>query len=258
MQDVRIGTSGWLYKHWRGGGFYPEGLPQAREFTHYAACFDTVEINGSFYRLPLPGAPERWRDAAPEGFLFAWKYPRWLTHYYRLKDPAESYKLVFGRMQGLGEKRGPALLQLPPQLKHDYDRLARALAALPKDARVSVEFRHPSWYAPDILRVMGEHNAALCISDHHHAPAPWETTADWVYVRGHGPGGRYFGSYDDAALQAWAKQMRAWRRRGLMVFCYFDNDPEGAAPHDALRLKAIMRQAKKRGARERGPRASLK
>lgn len=234
--SVRVGCSGWLYRHWRGD-FYPPGLRQKDEFAHYASVFDTAEINASFYRTPAETTAAKWADQAPDGFLYAWKYPRWLTHYHRLQDPTASYEVVFARMAPLAHHAGPVLFQLPPRYRADRERLAGALAALPKGARTAWEFRDPSWYAPDVLQVLADHNAALCISDHHHAPAPWEPTADWLYVRGHGPGGRYVGDYPDATLDDWAARLRAWRGD---AFVYFDNDIGGAAPRDALRLKARL------------------
>lgn len=235
MGDLRIGCSGWLYRHWRGD-FYPPGLRQKDEFSFYAERFDTAEINNSFYRLPSETAVAAWARQAPEGFVYAWKYPRWLTHYYRLKDPAESYALVFGRMAALGPSLGPVLFQLPPQMRCDRERLARALDLLPAGARAAYEFRHPSWYEPAILDLLREHDAGLCISDHHHAPASWEVTASFAYVRGHGPGGRYHGDYPDAELDGWAERIGGWRSAALPVFAYFDNDIGGAAPRDAVRL----------------------
>jgi uncharacterized protein YecE (DUF72 family) len=236
---IRIGTSGWLYKSWRGA-FYPPGLKQREEFAHYAKSFDTVELNGSFYRLPIEGAPERWRKQAPPGFLYAWKYPRWLTHYYRLRDPQQSYDRVFARMRGLGAKAGPVLFQLPPHFKVDRERLATALECLPKRVRAAWEFRHPSWYDPAIYDLLAAHDAALCISDHADAPAPWRQTASWIYVRGHGPSGRYHGAYGEAALKRWSKSMISWAKAGSPVFCYFDNDIDAAAPKDAARLKKLI------------------
>jgi len=238
--QVRIGTSGWLYKGWRGGAFYPKGLRQKDEFAHYASLFDTVEINGSFYRLPIKTAPQRWREQAPANFLYAWKYPRWLTHYYKLRDPAESYERVFERMNALGAAEGPVLFQLHPRMVKDRERLAIALKLLPKHKRVAYEFRHSSWYDEDIFALLRAHDAALCISDHADAPAPWRATASWIYVRGHGPSGRYHGSYSDLSLRKWARQIRAWSTQGKDVFCYFDNDIAAAAPHDALRLKYML------------------
>jgi uncharacterized protein YecE (DUF72 family) len=139
-------------------------------------------------------------------------------------------------MAPLGEKEGPRLIQLPPQLRRDDERLAGFLKLLPR-GRHTVEFRHPSWYDPAVFALLTDFDAALCISDHHSAPSPWEVTATWVYVRGHGPGGRYRGRYGDAELTRWATRIAAWRAEGRDVYAYFDNDVKSAAPFDALELK---------------------
>lgn len=234
---ARVGTSGWIYKHWRGGAFYPPGLRSGRELEHYAGVFDCAEVNGSFYRLPSETAVASWRDRAPEGFRFAWKVPRFLTHYRRLKDAAESVDLIFGRMSGLGEAAGPALFQLPPNLKRNDERLAAFLPLLAGRGPCVFEFRDASWYDPAVFALLEAHGAALCISDHHAAPAPWRITAPLAYVRGHGPGGAYHGSYDDDALDRWAAQVKLWAADGHEVYSFFDNDIDAAAPADALRLR---------------------
>ena len=234
-----IGTSGWTYRDWRGP-FYPAKLRQAGELAHYAGVFDTAEINGSFYRLPSQAAVAGWRERTPEGFVFAWKVPRYLTHYRRLKDAAESVELIYGRMEGLGEKRGPALFQLPPQLKRDDERLAGFLPLLAGRGRAVFEFRDPGWYAPEVLELLRAHEVALCVSDHAAAVAPWVVTASFAYVRGHGPSGRYHGSYDDTQLEDWAAKLRDWRGAGLETFSYFDNDIGAAAPVDASRLARLV------------------
>lgn len=239
MSELRIGCSGWSYKDWTGA-FYPAGTKDAGRLEYYAAWFDTAEINASFYRLPSEAAVAGWARRAPPGFVFAWKVSRFITHNKKLKDCAESVELVFGRMAGLGDAYGPALIQLPPGLHRDDERLASFLKLLPRGRRHTVEFRHPSWYAPQVLQILADHNAALTISDHHHASAPWEVTADFAYLRGHGPGGRYHGSYPDAALANWARCIEAWRAKGLDVYAYFDNDIKCAAPADALKLKAML------------------
>ncbi len=238
--EPRIGCSGWTYADWRGP-FYPEKLPLKQRLAYYASQFDTAEINASFYGLPRASTVETWARTAPPGFVFAWKVSRYITHNLKLVGAGESVERVFGLMRGLGAAQGPALIQLPPSLARDDERLAAFLDLLPRTP-CTVEFRHPSWYAPEVFKQLAAHDIALCLSDHHHAPAPWEVTAGFVYVRGHGPGGRYAGRYGDRALKAWAEQIGRWRDQGLAVFCYFDNDIKSAAPLDALRLRELLGQ----------------
>jgi uncharacterized protein YecE (DUF72 family) len=238
MSALRIGCSGWTYKDWTGP-FYPPGTKDRERLEYYATRFDTAELNASFYRLPSEAMVEGWARRAPAGFLFAWKVSRFITHNKKLKDCEDSVDLVFGRMAPLGDKLGPALVQLPPMLRRDDDRLARFLDLLPKGRRCTVEFRHPSWYDPAVFAILADHDAALCISDHHSAPSPWELTASWAYVRGHGPGGRYRGRYPPAELADWATRLTGWRRQGRDVFTYFDNDIKSAAPLDALALMGL-------------------
>jgi uncharacterized protein YecE (DUF72 family) len=239
MHDARVGCSGWAYDDWRGP-FYPPGVKLKDRLAHYATVFDTTEINASFYRLPTEKAVQAWADQVPEGFVFAWKVSRYITHNKKLKDCKDSVDLVFGRMAPLGAKRGPALVQLPPMLHRDDERLNRFLGWMPKGQPVTVEFRHPSWYAPAVLDILRNHGAAFCISDHHDAPSPWETTADFAYVRGHGPGGHYHGRYEETALSAWAGWIDERRRAGISIFSYFDNDIKSAAPKDAASLIGLL------------------
>lgn len=240
MSGLRIGCSGWTYKDWTGP-FYPPGTRDRERLEYYATRFDTAEINASFYRLPSEATVAGWARRTPAGFVFAWKVSRYITHNKKLKDCAPSVALVFGRMAPLGDRYGPALIQLPPQLHRDDERLARFLELLPRDGRHAVEFRHESWYDAGVFRILADHDAALCISDHHSAPAPWEITASWVYLRGHGPGGRYHGRYPEAELAAWAERIVSWRRQRRDVYVYFDNDVKSAAPFDAEALIRLTR-----------------
>ena len=238
MQDVRIGTSGWAYKDWNGP-FYPEEVKAAGRLEYISRRFRTLEINASFYRMPTDRAVAGWREQTPDDFLFAWKASRFITHNKKLKDPAEPLAWMFSRIAGLDGKIGPILFQLPPNLHRNDERLEGFLDALPIGYRYSVEFRHPGWYADAVLEMLRRRNVALCISDHHHAPAPWEATADFVYLRGHGPGGDYHGRYGEAALKDWAKAIRRWRGERA-VFAYFDNDIKSAAPKDAEQLTGLL------------------
>ena len=237
MARIRIGTSGWHYASWRGP-FFPSGLMVKHQLSYYASQFGTTELNGVFYRTPSTQTVESWRDHTGHDFVFAWKASRLITHWKRLSDTsADSVKLLEQRLSLLGEKAGPVLFQLPPNMKADHQRLAGFLKLLPRKWRYTFEFRHPSWYTPQTMRLLADRNIALCISDHHDAPSPWERTADFVYIRGHGPGGRYKDHYSLQTLRDWAVNFLKWKRRGFDVYAYFDNDQKSAAPADALHLK---------------------
>ncbi|ETR76391.1 hypothetical protein X566_17890 [Afipia sp. P52-10] len=240
MSRIRIGTSGWHYASWKGI-FFPRGLMIRHQLPYYATQFSTTELNGVFYRMPEAKTVANWRDSTDDDFIFAWKASRFITHWKRLSDGSQdSVALMTSRLAVLGEKAGPILFQLPPNFASNQDRLASFIKHLPKQHRYSFEFRHPSWYAPNTLRVLSDANIALCLSDHHHAPAPWQRTADFVYIRGHGPGGRYKGRYPDATLADWTRRIRSWKRQGYDVYVYFDNDQKSAAPKDASKLKLMM------------------
>jgi uncharacterized protein YecE (DUF72 family) len=240
--EIRVGTSGWHYRSWHGP-FYPARLKIKDFLSYYVQRFDTAEINNSFYRLLTEQAVRAWHDSTPKRFLFAWKASRFITHMKRLKGIKESIDLVFGRMDALGDKFGPVLFQLPPTFKADAEtreRVARCLSLVPQDRRCAFEFRHPSWYEEDAFRILRDHNAALCISDHADAPAPWEATADFVYVRAHGTNGRYAGSYSAETLQDWTRRIADWRGQDRSVYVYFDNDIKSAAPGDAQTLLRLL------------------
>lgn len=233
--ELRIGTSGWHYDDW-WGALYPAGLRKKDALAYYAARFDATELNAPFYRTPTEKAVAKWREATPDGFRFGWKASRFITHWRRLVVDANSMRLLEARTGLLGAKLGPILFQLPPRMRVNRERLARFLEALPGHRRYGFEFRHESWYDKPVFDLLSRYDASLCLSDHADAPAPREVTAGWVYLRLHGPGGRYRGSYSDAALRAWAKDIRRWRREGREVWCFFDNDVKSAAPRDAARL----------------------
>jgi len=238
---IWIGTSGWTYDGWRGP-FYPTDLTKKAWLNWYATQFSSAEVNLSFYRTPSLEAVATWRKATPPDFVFAWKASKFITHWKRLHPDTcqNSIDLLVTRLKSLKEKAGPVLFQLPPQFEADCDRLARFLRILPQRYRYAFEFRHPSWYASQVIDVLREHDVSLCLSDHHHAPAPWVATAKHVYIRGHGPGGRYKDNYAEHTLREWARHIRNWRRQNRFVFAFFDNDQKSAAPADARRLMALL------------------
>ena len=246
---VYIGTSGWTYDGWRGP-FYPNDVPKKDWLRWYATQFSATEINGSFYRTPSLDAVKAWREQTPDDFRFAWKASKFITHWKRLSEKSDnSIALMVTRLKVLGPKLGPVLFQLPPQFKPNRERLASFLKMLPKRYAYTFEFRDPGWYEEPILDVLRDRNVALCLSDHHDAPAPWEVTSSFVYVRGHGPGGRYRDRYSAETLKAWARRMRKWRKQGREVYCFFDNDQKSAAPKDAAALAELL--SMKRGSKAR-------
>jgi uncharacterized protein YecE (DUF72 family) len=205
----------------------------------YSREFTTVEINNSFYRLPEEQTFERWKEMVPQGFLFAVKASRFLTHIKRLKDPEGPIKLFFSRAGHLREHLGPVLFQLPPRWKADPGRLREFLEVLPARHRYVMEFRDDSWYTPEILGLLRTYNIALCLHDWHSAEWSRELTANFVYIRFHGTTGKYAGNYPDHLLQRWAEQIQCWRNI-REVYAYFNNDIGGHAVRNAKTLRAML------------------
>jgi uncharacterized protein YecE (DUF72 family) len=236
---ARIGCSGWEYKHWRGD-FYPTELPRTRWFEHYAATFDTVEINNTFYRLPEERTFAAWAARAPARFLFAVKASRFLTHMKKLKEPEEPLDRLFTRMRPLVRHLGPVLYQLPPGWKCDAARLEHFLQALPKGVRHVLEFRDPSWYGDGIMALLEQFGVALCLHDMRGSASERARVGPFVYVRFHGAAGNYGGGYSEARLSGWADWLNVERAAGADVYAYFNNDVGGHAPRDARTLRRLM------------------
>jgi uncharacterized protein YecE (DUF72 family) len=232
----RIGCSGWQYKHWKGD-FYPADLPPRQWLEHYARHFDTVEVNNSFYRLPSEGVFDTWRTRTPASFLFAVKASRFLTHMKKLKDPEEPVARLFSRAFELRSKLGPVLYQLPKQMPKNLDRLAAFLELLPPRVKHTIEFREPSWYDEDVMRLLRRHNVALCIHDMPGSASARVLTAKFTYVRFHGATGRYNGAYPRAMLEDWAEWLVS---NNVAAFLYFNNDIGGHAPRDARTLIQLL------------------
>jgi uncharacterized protein YecE (DUF72 family) len=239
MKQVRIGCSGWMYDDWRGR-LYPQPEPKRRWLELYATHFDTVEINSTFYRLARAEAVAAWVRQTPEDFVFAVKASRYLTHVKRLLDIDEGIKRFYEPlepMQSAG-RLGPVLWQLPENFHRDDGRLQNWLRALP-DGMHTIEFRHPTWFAREVLDALRARQVALTIGDHPKRPFQLhEATADWRFVRFHyGVRGRG-GNYSDSEITSWARRIAQWRRR-TSVFAYFNNDWRGFAPENA---KLLMRR----------------
>jgi uncharacterized protein YecE (DUF72 family) len=227
-------------------------MPSRSWFDHYATLFDTVEINNSFYRLPGASTFAGWRERAPRGFIYAVKASRFLTHLKRLLEPEEPVTRLFEHARELGDRIGPTLYQLPPNFHRDVPRLDHFLSVLPRTlgeiggspARLAlrhvIEFRHPSWYVDETFALLREQDVALCLHDKAGSAITTPIEGPFVYVRFHGPGGKYFGRYERARLQTWAARLTEHSRQGRDVFAYFNNDPEGMAVVNAHELRAMM------------------
>jgi uncharacterized protein YecE (DUF72 family) len=239
---IFIGTSGWHYKHWKGL-FYPAGMPQKDYLAHYLNFFQTVEINNSFYRLPAPETFAAWREAVPAGFTFSVKASRFITHMKKLKDPQQSFGNFLKNVTALEEKLGPILFQLPPRWRCDPERFHQFLQALPTGFLYTFEFRDHTWYNVPVYELLQKHQAAFCIYDLDQHQSPVIVTAGFVYIRLHGPVGKYNGSYSDEVLRSWAEAALAWATAGKAVYIYFDNDIGGHAVVDARRLQEIVKQS---------------
>lgn len=253
--EIRIGTSGWHYKHWVGR-YYPEDIKPAQMLDFYLRDFDTVELNNTFYQLPKESSFDAWRASVPADFVFAVKGSRFITHMIKLKDPDRGLSNFMPRATRLGSNLGPVLWQLPPNWKVNLERLEAFLERLPTGIRYAFELRNETWMIDRVYEVLKRFNAAYCIYELAGYESAMELTADWTYVRLHGPTAfKYQGSYGRAQLRTWSKRLEAWSGRLKAAYVYFDNDDSAYAVTNALTLKEMVearapeRRAKKRGKR---------
>ncbi len=240
-ERIRIGTSGWHYAHWRGP-FYPEKLSSEDMLGYYAERFSTVEINNSFYHLPSRETFRAWRSQTPAGFSFAVKASRYITHMKKLKEPKQPLRKFLLHAGELKEKLGPILFQLPPRWHCNAARLGKFLDALPEGRRYAFEFRDPTWFQDEIYALLRQQNAAFCAYDLAGTESPRLLTADFAYVRLHGPNeSKYSGCYTRRQLRDWVKQCREWLDGGAKnVFVYFDNDQAGYAARNAGEMQEMI------------------
>jgi uncharacterized protein YecE (DUF72 family) len=242
LADIWAGCSGWNYAHWRGI-FYPGGLPQREWLRFYAQHFLTAEINYSHYREPAESSWKNWRASVPDGFRFAVKAHRYLTHLRQLKDPEDSLRRVIEGAERLGPKLGPILYQLPPQFHRtgeNVERLERFLGLLPRRRKHAFEFRHNSWFGDDTQDLLRRHGAGFCSHDMSGMDCPLVATAPFAYLRFHGPGARYAGRYTDDALTEWAGRIRELADGLEEVYMYFNNDMHGYAVENALTIARML------------------
>jgi uncharacterized protein YecE (DUF72 family) len=235
----RIGTSGWVYPHW-SEVFYPENIPQSQWLNYYAKSFNTVEINYSFYHLPSEAAFDHWRKQAPEGFTYAVKANRYLTHFKKLKDVDEPLERFISGARMLKDKLGPILWQLPPHWRANPERLETFIAMLPNDMTHVFEFRDPRWFTQPIKEILERFGISFCIFDMPGLECPTWVTAPIVYLRFHGSGLIYGGEYGEDGLKPWLKRIKRWLSAGHSVFAYFNNDACGFAIEDARMLQRMI------------------
>jgi uncharacterized protein YecE (DUF72 family) len=238
---IHVGCSGWNYRDWRGP-IYPEGLPARLWLERYAELFDTVEVNNTFYRLPSHSAVRGWVEQTPPRFVIAVKASRYITHVKRLREMRAGVRRFFAAIKPLADspKLGPVLWQLPASFRRDDDRLGGALEQLP-GGRHCFEFRHPSWFVPEVYELLRGSGAALVIGDDPERPfQTHEMTAGWTYIRFHrGNRGRR-GNYSKRELEDWSRRIASWSSE-VEVFAYFNNDWEAFAPRNALWLAERLR-----------------
>jgi len=234
-----IGTSGWHYDHWRDR-FYPEKLTKAKWLEFYASHFTTVELNNTFYRLPSEAAFVNWRDSSPANFAFAVKVSRFITHIKRLKNTEEAVEKFVTAAKILGEKLGPLLYQLPPNMHRNDEVLESFLSTLPRGMRHVFEFRHESWLNEDVFDVLHKYNIGFCVFDMPEVSCPLVATADFAYVRFHGSTGLYESCYSDEELADWVKKLANLAASLKAVYIYFNNDAEAFAVKNATTLRGYL------------------
>ena len=234
-----IGTSGWHYEHWRGR-FYPEKLTKTEWLEFYASHFTTVELNNSFYRLPSEAAFASWYNSSPPDFTFAVKVSRFITHIKRLKNSEEAVENFITRAKILGEKLGPLLYQLPPNMHRNDEVLESFLSNLPRGMKHVLEFRHQSWLEGKVFEILRKYNIGLCVFDMPSFTCPLEMTADFAYIRFHGSGELYSSCYSDKELADWAKRLTNLDINLKAVYIYFNNDAEAFAVRNAMTLRGNL------------------
>jgi uncharacterized protein YecE (DUF72 family) len=236
---IHIGTSGWHYDDWIGF-FYPEGMVARDYLKHYTKTFKTVEINNTFYQLPQKSTVKDWGDIVPKEFSFAPKASRYITHMKKLKDPEQSTKKFFDSLTPIKKNTGPILFQLPPRFKYNHERLEQFLESLPNDHRYAFEFRDEDWFNDKSVELLKKYNAAFCIYYIGDRESPKELTADFSYIRYHGPDGLGQGYYSEDNLKKFADEINTFVEQGCEIYAYFNNDNGGNAPQNAQSLLSMF------------------
>ena len=238
---VYVGTSGWQYRDWRGA-FYPPEVPQREWLEWYCRHFRTVELNNSFYNLPEASVFARWRERTPDGFVMAVKMSRFVTHIKKLNEPAEPIHRFLERATQLGPRFGPVLVQLPPRFQAVPERLDETLSIFPRQIRVAVEFRDPSWFSDEVRAILEKHRAAFVLADSPRRKQPDWRTADWGFLRFHEGLATPRPCYHEATLRTWAEKLATLFQPADDVYAYFNNDHQACAVRDAGDFARLCRE----------------
>jgi len=241
MLKYYVGCSGWYYEHWCDT-YYPRGLARTKWLHHYSRDFPTVEINNSFYRLPSEKSFANWKDSVPDDFVFSVKASRYVTHIKRLRDSASAVNTFVSRAHFLGNKLGPLLYQLPPNMKRDDGILEDFLAALPHGYYHVLEFRHRSWFDDAVFYLLRRYNVGVCVFDMPGFISPLVTTSNLAYIRFHGSARLYSSYYSEEELSQWATDIILLGKQVEVVYIYFNNDVEAFAVRNALTLRRLLDQ----------------
>jgi len=243
MKGLFIGTSGFSYSHWEKGVFYPEELKKNKKLEYYSGNFNTVELNSSFYHLPKKETFSNWKGEVPKGFIFSVKVSRYITHIKKLKDSKEPWNNLLERSKGLDSKLGPFLFQFPPNWKKNKERLEKLLKNIDGDYKIAFEFRHPSWFCPEIYEIFENYkNVSFCITDSPNWPSIDDCKGDFVYIRMHGKDKLYSSSYSEKKLKELSEKIKEYLSNNLEVYCYFNNDAKGNAVSNAKELLRILKE----------------
>ncbi|HBY57814.1 MAG TPA: DUF72 domain-containing protein [Candidatus Atribacteria bacterium] len=245
QRNLFIGTSGYSYKHWSDGVFYPPEISSTKWLEYYCQFFNTVELNMTFYRLPKKETFKRWYERTPDNFTFAVKGSRFITHIKKLNNCEEPLELFLSYVQELKGKLGVVLWQLPPNLHFDEERISYFCQllksfCLSQNISQTFEFRHKSWFCPELFNILKDYNFSLCIAHSKRWPYIEKIIANFVYLRFHGGEELYGSSYSDRELKYWADKSRHWSKEGKIIYAYFNNDAYGYAVKNALKFKELL------------------
>ena len=239
---IHIGTSGWSYSDWSDGVFYPPDISNREWLKFYSSRFSAVEINATFYHQMSAKTYQKWHDTAPNDFIFSVKISRFLTHIKKLNDPKEPWQRFINNAKMLKEKLGPILVQLPPNFKINCEKLKKLLQIIPRKYKIAFEFRHETWFCDEVYKILKKHNAALVFADFKDIPAVEKITADFIYVRMHGPKDLYSSKYTGGQLKKLADKIDKWKKEVKNIYVYFNNDTSGYAVENALELRQLAKK----------------